>query len=239
MAEIKKLSELKSNEKNPRKIDKVALEKLKKSIEEFPDMLELRPIVVNKDGVVLGGNMRLRAMKELGIKECPVEVADKLTPEQEREFVIKDNVSGGEWDWDIIDTDWSDLPLDDWGLTSDDSGEEKKTEQLSGIEFQSIYYEPEDDVSIRLADCINTRKMDEKIRLIGASNIPDDGKRILSLLAVRFLEVDFESIANYYAFNATSEEKKIIERLRLVLVDGGLSGFIEDDLLRIAKVTMK
>lgn len=116
MAKIKKLSEIKQNQQNPRKIDKIALEKLKKSIQEFPEMLELRPIVVNKDGVVLGGNMRLRAMKELGIKECPVEVADKLTPEQEREFVIKDNVSGGDWDWDIIDTEWADLPLEDWGL---------------------------------------------------------------------------------------------------------------------------
>lgn len=116
MAKIAKVSEIKNNPTNPRKIDKVALEKLKKSIQEFPEMLELRPIVVNKEGVVLGGNMRLRAMKELGIKECTVEVADKLTPEQEREFVIKDNVSGGEWDWDIIDTDWGDLPLEDWGL---------------------------------------------------------------------------------------------------------------------------
>ena len=116
MVEIKKVSELKANQKNPRKIDKVALEKLKRSIQEFPEMLELRPIVINPDGVVLGGNMRLKAMKELGITECPVTVAHGLTAEQEREFIIKDNISGGDWDWDMIDTDWGDLPLDDWGL---------------------------------------------------------------------------------------------------------------------------
>lgn len=114
---IMKVSAIRSNGKNPRKIAPLALDKLKKSIQEFPEMLDLRPIVVNRDGLVLGGNMRLKAMRELGIKECPVIVADNITEAQEREFVIKDNVSGGEWDWEMLESDdWSDLPLDDWGL---------------------------------------------------------------------------------------------------------------------------
>jgi site-specific DNA-methyltransferase (adenine-specific) len=79
-------------------------------------MLDIRPIVVNKDMIVLGGNMRLKACKEAGLKEVPIIVADNLTEEQEREFLIKDNTSGGEWDWQMIANDWDAEQLDAWGL---------------------------------------------------------------------------------------------------------------------------
>ena len=90
-----KLSQIKPNENNPRLIKDDKFKKLVKSIQDFPEMLELRPIVVNSDMLILGGNMRYRALKEAGAKEVPVIIADKLTEEQQREFLIKDNVSGG------------------------------------------------------------------------------------------------------------------------------------------------
>ena len=80
-------------------------------------MLKLRPIVVNSDMVVLGGNMRLKACKEAGLKEVYILVADELTHEQEREFIVKDNVGFGEWDWDVLANDWNGQQVEDWGLT--------------------------------------------------------------------------------------------------------------------------
>lgn len=79
-------------------------------------MLEIRPIVVNADGMVLGGNMRLKACIEAGLKEVPVIDASDLTQEQQREFIIKDNVSGGEWDWEVLTNEWDQQQLEDWGL---------------------------------------------------------------------------------------------------------------------------
>jgi ParB-like chromosome segregation protein Spo0J len=85
------------------------------SIKEFPEMLKIRPIVVNKDMIILGGNMRFKACKEAGLKEIPVIIANELTSDQEREFLIKDNVSGGEWDWSLLN-DWDTDQLEDWGV---------------------------------------------------------------------------------------------------------------------------
>jgi DNA modification methylase len=104
------------NPNNPRLIKDDKFKKLCKSIQEFPEMLELRPIVVNKDMIVLGGNMRLKACQEIGLTEVPIIVAENLTEEQQREFLIKDNVSGGEWDWDILANEWEVEQLNEWGL---------------------------------------------------------------------------------------------------------------------------
>jgi DNA modification methylase len=112
---ILKISEIKLNPNNPRLIKDDKFEKLVNSIKEFPEMLKIRPIVVNKDMIILGGNMRFKACKEAGLKEIPVIVAKELTSDQEREFLIKDNVSGGEWDWSLLN-DWDKDELDTWGL---------------------------------------------------------------------------------------------------------------------------
>jgi hypothetical protein len=104
------------NPSNPRIIKDDKFKKLVKSIQEFPQMLELRPIVVDANMVVLGGNMRLKACKAAGLKEVPIIVADKLTPEQQAEFIIKDNVGFGEWDWDILANEWDAALMTDWGL---------------------------------------------------------------------------------------------------------------------------
>jgi len=116
-----KISDVKINPNNPRLIKDDKFLKLVNSIKEFPEMLEIRPIVVNSDMIVLGGNMRLKACKEAGLKEVPIIIADNLTEEQQREFLIKDNVSGGEWDWDILANEWNVEQLNEWGLDTPDT----------------------------------------------------------------------------------------------------------------------
>jgi hypothetical protein len=111
-----KISEVKLNPNNPRLIKDEKFAKLVQSIKDLPEMLSIRPIVVNTDMVVLGGNMRLKACKEAGLKEVPIIIADNLTEEQQREFLIKDNVSGGEWDWVMLKNEWDTEQLDSWGL---------------------------------------------------------------------------------------------------------------------------
>ena len=110
------IQEVRPNENNPRFIKDYKFKKLVKSIKSFPEMLKLRPIVVNKDMVVLGGNMRLKACKEAGLKEVWVLKADDLTEEQQREFIVKDNVGFGEWDWDVLGNEWNTQQLEDWGM---------------------------------------------------------------------------------------------------------------------------
>jgi DNA modification methylase len=115
-----KISEVKPNPKNPRIIKDGKFQKLVKSIQEFPDMLNKRPLIVftDVDGkyIVLGGNMRLKALKELKHETVPIIVADEWTEEQKNEFLIKDNVGFGEWDWDSLANEWDAEKLDDWGL---------------------------------------------------------------------------------------------------------------------------
>lgn len=111
-----KLSDIKSNPNNPRIIKDDKFKKLVKSIQEFPKMLEIRPIVVNQDMIVLGGNMRLKASKEAGLKEVFIVKADDLTEDEQKQFIIKDNVGFGEWDWDMLANEWEADLLEEWGL---------------------------------------------------------------------------------------------------------------------------
>lgn len=114
--ELVKISNVKSNPNNPRFIKDEKFDKLVESIKSFPQMLELRPIVVNDKMVVLGGNMRLKACISAGLKEIPIIKASNLTEDQQKEFIIKDNVGFGEWDWDALANDWEALDLELWGL---------------------------------------------------------------------------------------------------------------------------
>jgi len=111
-----KLSKVKGNPSNPRIIKNDKFKKLVKSIKEFPEMLKLRPIVVDENYMVLGGNMRLKASKEAGLKEVWIEVAEGLTEEQKKEFIVKDNVGFGEWEWDMLANEWDSVQLAEWGL---------------------------------------------------------------------------------------------------------------------------
>ena len=133
-----KISEVKPNPKNPRIIKDGKFQKLVKSIQEFPDMLNKRPLVVFTDVdnkyVVLGGNMRLKACKEIGLKEIPIIIADEWTEEQKNEFLIKDNVGFGEWDWDSLANEWDVEKLEDWGLDLPILMNEPSLDELIGEE---------------------------------------------------------------------------------------------------------
>jgi len=136
--QIVKISEVKPNLKNPRIIKDDKFKKLVKSIQEFPDMLNKRPLIVftDTDGkyVVLGGNMRLKALKELNYKEVPIILADEWTEEQKAEFLIKDNVGFGEWDWHMLANEWDTEKLDEWGLDLPIIMDEPSYEDLIGEE---------------------------------------------------------------------------------------------------------
>jgi ParB-like chromosome segregation protein Spo0J len=157
---LEKITKVKSNPNNPRLIKDEKFHKLVNSIKEFPKMLEIRPIVVNEEMIVLGGNMRLKACKEAGLKEVPVIKASDLTEDEQRQFIIKDNVSGGEWDWDMLANEWDVEQLDDWGvdvwqkakdvdysLLDDDDLDSQLNKMTNGvkkaiqIEFEPEHYE--------------------------------------------------------------------------------------------------
>ena len=146
-----KVSEIKNNPNNPRLIKDDKFKKLVKSLKELPIMLEKRPIIIDENNIIIGGNMRHKAAKEAGLKEVPIETftrddaernnieAKKLNPdyidksyeEQVKEMVIKDNVSGGEWDWDSLANEWDAEELDAWGLDTPDWLAEKDFEPVS------------------------------------------------------------------------------------------------------------
>jgi ParB-like chromosome segregation protein Spo0J len=145
--QIVKLSEVKLNPNNPRLIKDDKFKKLVQSIKDFPEMLNIRPIVVNQDMIILGGNMRYKACKEAGLKEIPIIKTD-LTEEQQREFLIKDNTSGGEWDWEVLANEWDTDQLEAWGLDlvgfdlepdyEDLIGEEKNKPATMKITFKTV-----------------------------------------------------------------------------------------------------
>jgi len=110
------INEIKPNQNNPRIIKDDKFKKLVKSIQDFPQMLELRPIVIDENNIVLGGNMRLKACVEAGLKDVPVKQAKDLTEDQKKEFIVKDNVGYGEWDWDDLANNWDEQLLTEWGL---------------------------------------------------------------------------------------------------------------------------
>lgn len=138
-----KINLIKPNPNNPRVIKDDKFKKLVQSIKDFPQMLELRPIVIDENNIVLGGNMRLRACNELGLKDVPTIYAKDLTEEQKKEFIIKDNVGFGEWNWDDLANEWEVEQLDAWGLDITIDQQIDDMEDGEEIEFeQSLQIEP-------------------------------------------------------------------------------------------------
>lgn len=158
---ILKISEIKNNPNNPRLIRDDKFKKLVKSIQEFPEMLDTREIVVNKDHIILGGNMRFKAAKEAGIKEIPVKIVD-WDEDKQREFVIKDNVSGGEWDWDILANEWATEELDEWGLDlpsfADDFGDDFSLDDSEKDDFGQMTFTLADKQSELIKEALNAAK---------------------------------------------------------------------------------
>lgn len=141
------INQVKANPNNPRIIKDDKFKKLVQSIKEFPEMLELRPIVVNEDMVVLGGNMRLKACKEAGLDKIPVIKASNLTEEQQKEFIIKDNVGFGEWDWNDLANNWDAEQLEEWGL------------DIPGFETVNTYENKNEEIDIDALDDKMTIKL--------------------------------------------------------------------------------
>jgi len=143
------INKLKPNKDNPRIIKDDKFKKLVKSIKEFPEMLELRPIVVDENMTILGGNMRHKACIEAGLKEVYIKIAKGLSEKQKKEFIVKDNVGFGEWEWDVLANEWSSLDLAEWGLdvwqNEDDVKEkaEKDYEYENEAWFLNIEFENE------------------------------------------------------------------------------------------------
>ena len=136
-----KITKINQNANNPRIIKDNKFKKLVKSIQEFPEMLRIRPIVVDENNVVLGGNMRLRACKEAGLQEVWVEKIENFTEEQKDEFIVKDNVGFGDWDWDILANKWDNVKLGEWGM---DVWQPEKDFDLNNF-FEEDTSEPKDE----------------------------------------------------------------------------------------------
>ena len=184
-----KLSEIKRNPDNPRLIKDNKYKKLVTSIIEFPEMLEIRPIVVNDDMVVLGGNMRLKACQEAKLREVPIIKASKLTAEQQREFIVKDNVGFGEWDWDMVANEWDSKQLQDWGLNmpvfqdnlsnTDDykgSNPELELDNFMNSEIKRLYLVYDSETFEKVVDWLN-----KKIEDLG---LKDYSQFILKLMEI-------------------------------------------------------
>ncbi len=134
MIEKVNIKQIKPNSSNPRVIKDYKFKKLVRSIQSFPEMLDLRPIVVNEDKVVLGGNMRLRACQEAGLEEVPIIVAKDLNEAKQKEFVVKDNLNYGEWDWDMLANEFDLMELDTYGLDLNPTlFNDKDEESIKGV----------------------------------------------------------------------------------------------------------
>lgn len=241
--EYRRVEELTLLEDNPRKISVEQMERLKESIDKNPDYFECRPVILSDrtgELVVIAGNQRVKAATAIGLEAVPTILLSGLTEEREKEIIIRDNVNNGEWDEELL-ADWDAALLDDWGVDisalsesfSSQVGEESATSKLSSLEYKGVYYEPKNIPDFTLDDCVNLDKYKKKLEVIECSDLSDEQKEQMKVFAYRFIKIDFEAVANYYAFHATEEEQKVMERLRLVLVDDGVDGFIGDDMLHI------
>lgn len=162
------ISSIKENDANPRFINKHKFQKLVNSVKEFPEMLSLRPIVVDKDNIILGGNMRYKACKEIGLKEVYIIQADDLDEKKAKEFIIKDNVGFGEWDWDILANDWDTDLLEDWGLDLNIDNAIDDLEEDDDIELtQSVQLEPPKEYILIMAEpnSVDWEELKETLKL--------------------------------------------------------------------------
>jgi ParB-like chromosome segregation protein Spo0J len=190
-----KISEIKLNPNNPRLIKDDKFKKLVQSIKDFPEMLDIRPIVVNQDMIILGGNMRFKACKEAGLKEVPIIVADNLTEEQEREFLIKDNTSGGEWDWQMIANDWNVEQLDAWGLDvggfdldSDELGTDFSLPDGDKAPFQQMTFTLADEQAEQIKNAIADIKETEEYKYCETLGNENSNGNALYLIIMQWAE---------------------------------------------------
>ncbi len=247
-----KLSQVTINEANPRIIRDEKYRKLIDSLLAFPEMLNIRPIVVDNTMTILGGNMRTRALHDIatmgeqelterinGVKnrtgeekklladkwkawqDSPtVEVihADSLTDEQKKEFIIKDNVGYGEWDFDLLANGWDSELLNTWGLDVwqqedlEPQDDDKYTKKLEAPKYEITGEKPEAE------DLTDDTRYNELIGEIDAADIPEEDKEFLKKAAVRHIVFNYTKIAEYYA-HASKEVQELMENSALVIID--------------------
>jgi len=189
------IRQVRPNPNNPRVIKDSKFQKLVKSITELPQMLELRPIVVNKDMIVLGGNMRLKACEAAGLTEVPVVFADNLTPEQEMEFIIKDNSSFGEWDWDLLANVWDVDQLQDWGidiggfdLSPDEFDESFDLPDGDKSPFQQMTFTMADEQQTIIKNAIDDIKKTEEYKYVETFGNENSNGNALYLIVSQWAE---------------------------------------------------
>ncbi len=214
------------NSDNPRIIKDYKFRKLVNSIKEFPEMLEKRPLVVDENMVVLGGNMRLKACKEAGLSEVDVIIAKDWNEEQKKQFIIKDNVSFGEWDWEVLANEWDHQQLDNWALDlplagsdnaeffglEDESDEEAYTKKIDAPEYEPKGDKPE------FKELFNEDKTKELIEKIELANISKQDKRFLTKAAQRHIIFNYSKIAEFYC-HADKQVQELMEDSALIIID--------------------
>jgi hypothetical protein len=186
---------VKPNPSNPRYIKDHKFTQLVKSIRHFPEMLQLRPIVVDADNIVLGGNMRLKACIEAGLKEVPIIVASELTDEQQKEFIIKDNVGFGEWDWEQLANEWEIEQLSDWGLDlpieiadSDEYGDEFSLPDGDKAPFQQMTFTLADEQAVQIQNAISGIKLTQEYKYAETFGNENSNGNALYLIIMQWAE---------------------------------------------------
>ena len=220
-----KINNIVGNKYNPRVIKDDKFNKLKKSISEFPEMLEKRAIVctTRDDGKyeVIGGNMRFRVCQDLGYKEVPIILADDWSDKQVKQFIIKDNVSAGEWDWDALANNWDESELDDWGLNLSFNTEieidENEDVNQNPKKIKSPHYEVKGEKP-NIVELFNSEKYKKLIENIEKTDISNDVKDFLKIAASRHIVFNYSNIAEYYA-HADKETQSLMEESALVVID--------------------
>jgi len=194
MIEKVSIKAIKANPNNPRVIRDDKFRKLVKSINEFPEMLELRPIVVNDEMVVLGGNMRLKACKEAGLNEVAIIKASNLSEEQQAEFIIKDNAGFGEWDWDMLANEYNDQDLKDWGVDIPkfeelgDYGEDFTLSEGDKSPFQQITFTLADEQAEQIKNAIADIKQTEEYKYAETMGNENSNGNALYLIVMQWAE---------------------------------------------------
>jgi ParB-like chromosome segregation protein Spo0J len=188
------ISEITRNPANPRIIKDERFAELVQSLKDFPEMANVRPIVVNKDMVILGGNMRFRAMKEAKWKEVPVEVVD-WSEEKQREFIIKDNVGFGEWDWENLANEWDAEQLADWGLevpgfdlNADELGTEFSLPDGDKAPFQQMTFTLADEQAEQIKNAIQDIKETEEYKYAETMGNENSNGNALYLIVMQWAE---------------------------------------------------
>ena len=214
-----KINVVKGNPSNPRIIKNDKFKKLVKSIKEFPEMLKLRPIVVDEDMIVLGGNMRLRASKEAGLKEVWIEIAEGLTEDQKKEFIVKDNVGFGEWEWDMLANEWDSVQLAEWGLDVWENPDDTIVEEDDTYTRKIVAptYEPKNEKP-KAHELFNTDKVEELIDKIKPLRLSNMEQAFLIYGAYRHTVFDYSKIADFYA-HSSKEVQELMEDSALVIID--------------------